>query len=358
MSKSSYTLSELASKVGGEASATPGPPISGARPLEHAREGDITYVAHKRYLEALEKSKAAAVVIDRDMDPGTRPAIWAPNPEACYARLTGIFYGYQNPPPGISEKADIDPTAKVDPSAHIGPFAVIGPRCSIGPNVVISAGVFVGADVSIGESTRLFPNVTIYHDVKIGARVIAHSGSVIGGDGFGFAPDIDSDGSVTIVKKYHSGTVEIGDDVEIGALCGIDRALAGVTKLGSGVKLDNQVQIAHSVQVGSGTVIAAQTGIAGSSIVGDNCMMGGQVGVRDHVRIGDGVVLATRVGIYRDVPKGAIMAGSVPAMPHNVFLRAQSLFKRLPEIFERVRKMERAINKLTGAQRQGPDRED
>jgi UDP-3-O-[3-hydroxymyristoyl] glucosamine N-acyltransferase len=146
------------------------------------------------------------------------------------------------------------------------------------------------------------------------------------------------------VKKYHSGTVVIEDDVEIGALCAVDRALAGVTRIGRGAKLDNLIQIAHSVSVGRGTVIASQSGIAGSSSVGDFGLIGGQVGIRDHVSVGNGVILATRVGIYRNVPDGSVMAGSVPAMPHKVFLRAQTLFKRLPEMLDRIRKLERLID--------------
>ncbi len=332
--------------IGAESSESPGPKITGVRPLEYAESGDLTYVGDKRYVDKLAESRAVAVIVRKDLDPQTLPAIWSLNPEASFARLTEVFYGHSKPGPGVSDKAWVDPSAQVDPSAHIGPFSFIGARSVIGPNAVIESNVSIGADCEIGARSRLFPNVTVYDRVKIGMRTMVHSGSVIGSDGFGFAPDVNSEGVPVPVKKYHSGTVEIGDDVEIGALCGIDRALAGITKIGDRVKLDNQVQIAHSVHIGAGTVIAAQTGIAGSSTVGANCMMGGQVGIRDHVKIGNGVVLATRVGVYRNVPDGSIMAGSVPAMPHNVFLRAQSLFKRLPEIFERVRKLEKGVNSI------------
>ena len=167
--------------------------------------------------------------------------------------------------------------------------------------------------------------------MRIGKRVIIHSGSVIGSDGFGFARTADESGLPVYIKKYHSGTVEIGDDVEIGALVAVDRALSGVTRLGKGVKLDNLVQVAHNVEIGDGTVVASQVGIAGSSTIGRYGVIGGQAGVKDHVAVGNGVILATRVGIYRNVPDGSVMAGSIPAMPHKVFLRVQSLFKRLPE---------------------------
>ncbi len=337
-----YTLEDLARFLGAQASETPGPEITGVRPVEHALESDITYISDPRYLGALERSSARAVILPSDLDaPGGRPHIRSLNPEAAFARLTSLFYPYEEPLSGISPKADVHPKAGFGENISVGPFALIGRGAYIGDRTVIGPHVVIGEDVRVGADTRIFPHVTVYRGVVIGDRVIVHAGSVIGADGFGFAPDVDQEGAPIVVKKYHSGTVEIGDDVEIGALCGIDRALAGSTRLGNGVKLDNQVQVAHNVKIGSGTVIAAQTGIAGSSSIGAGCMIGGQVGIKDHVAVGDRVILATRVGIYRNVPDGSVMAGSVPAMPHKVFLRAQALFKRLPEILERVRKLER-----------------
>jgi UDP-3-O-[3-hydroxymyristoyl] glucosamine N-acyltransferase len=339
-----YTLEDLARFLGAQASETPGPEITGVKPLEHSREGDITYVANNRFLGALENSSARAVILPPNLDdPGERPFIRTLNPEVAFARLTSLFYPYEEQQSGISPKADVHQQASFGENVSIGPFAVVEKGTYIGDRTVIGAHTVIGEDVRVGTDTRIFPHVTVYRSVIIGDRVIIHSGSVIGADGFGFAPDLDQDGTPITVKKYHSGTVEIGDDVEIGALCGIDRALAGSTRLGKGVKLDNHVHVAHSVTIGSGTVIAAQTGIAGSSSVGAGCIMGGQVGIKDHVTVGDRVILATRVGIYRNVPDGSVMAGSVPAMPHKVFLRAQSLFKRLPEILERVKNLERQI---------------
>lgn len=342
----SVTLEELAHLLGGEPSVRPGPLISGARPLEFAAESDITYVASAEFLPRLGASAAGAVLVCRGLDPIDRPWIWVRNPEAAFARLTGLFYGYPPLADGLSSFADIHPTVVLGKDVQVGAFsvigrdAVVGDRCRIGPHVVI------GDDVRIGEDSIIFPHVTIYHGATIGRRVIVHAGTVIGADGFGFARDVDERGCPVAVKKYHSGTVEIGDDVEIGALCAVDRALAGVTRIGNGVKIDNLVQIAHNVHIGEGTVIAAQAGIAGTSSLGRYCMVGGQVGVKDHVTVGDGVVLATRVGIYRNVPEGAVMAGSVPAMPHKTFLRAQPLFKKLPEIMERLRRLERFMNKI------------
>lgn len=336
-----FTLEQLAHVLGREPSEAPGPTITGVRPVEFAQSTDITYVSDIRYLDALFKGSACAVVAPSDFDVRGMPCIRSDNPEADFARLTALFWAYESPPRGISPKSEIHPEANVAKGASIGAFAVIGRGTTVGDRAVIGPHVVIGEDVEVGEDSRLFPHVTVYDRVKIGKRVIIHSGTVIGSDGFGYARDVDSHGAPVAIKKYHSGSVEIDDDVEIGALCAIDRALAGVTRIGRGVKVDNLVQIAHNVQIGSGSVIASQVGIAGSSSMGKYCLVGGQVGVKDHVSVGNGVVLATRVGIYRNVPDGSVMAGSVPAMPHKMFLRAQSLFKRLPEIFERVRKLER-----------------
>jgi UDP-3-O-[3-hydroxymyristoyl] glucosamine N-acyltransferase len=338
-----FTLEQLSGFVGGEASESPGPQIAGVRPIEHAGEKDITYVTDARFLQQLARSSAGAVIVPPNLDPGARPHIRSSNPESAFARLTALYYPYPEPLTEVSAKAEVHPEATLGRDVSVGPYAVVEKGVIIGDRSVIGPHVVIGEYAEIGEGTRIFPNVTIYPRVKIGARVIIHSGTVIGSDGFGFARDQDERGALVNVKKYHSGTVEIEDDVEIGALCAVDRALAGITRIGKGVKLDNLVQIAHNVSIGDGTVIASQSGIAGSSSIGRSGMIGGQVGVRDHVRVGDGVILTTRVGIYRNVPDGSIMAGGVPAMPHNVFLRAQSLFKRLPEILERVRKLESLV---------------
>jgi UDP-3-O-[3-hydroxymyristoyl] glucosamine N-acyltransferase len=337
------TLEEIARILKAEASEMPGPELSGARPLEYAGPHDLTYVADQRFLDRLTSSGAAAVILPEGLDSRGRPNIRSKNPEADFARLTALFYPYGPVSEWISPKAEIHSEAILGGDVSVGPFAVIGRGATVGDETIIGAGVVIGEDVHIGKQSRIFPNVTIYPRVRIGDRVIIHSGTIIGSDGFGFARDVDHNGVPVNVKKYHSGTVEIGEEVEIGALCAVDRALSGVTRIGPGVKIDNLVQIAHNVEVGDTTVIASQAGIAGSSTVGKYGMIGGQAGVKDHVAVGHGVVLATRVGIYRNVPDGSIMAGSVPAMPHKTFLRAQPLFKRLPEILERIRKLESLV---------------
>lgn len=339
-----HSLEELARFLNGRASETPGPEIKGVRPLEHAREDDITYVTDAGFLKKLVDSSAAAVLAPPHLDHVDLPCIRVSNPEACFARLTALYYPHADVPGGVSPRAEVHTETKLGENVSVGAFAVVDRGAVVGDHSVIGPHVVVGENVEIGEHTRIFPHVTIYPGVTIGNRVIIHSGTVIGSDGFGYARDTDENGRPVNVKKYHSGTVEIEDDVEVGALCAIDRALAGETRLERGVKVDNLVQIAHSVRIGEATVIASQVGIAGSSSVGRYGMIGGQAGIRDHVSVGNGVVLATRVGVYRNVPDGSVMAGSVPAMPHNVFLRAQALFKRLPEMLDRIRKLERSLH--------------
>ncbi|HTY25193.1 MAG TPA: UDP-3-O-(3-hydroxymyristoyl)glucosamine N-acyltransferase [Desulfomonilaceae bacterium] len=338
-----FTLEELAQFLGGEASEKPGPKILGVRPVEYAGANDITYVTGPQFLDKLSKSGAGAVIIGPDLAPKDLPHILSRNPEADFAQLTALYYAYPREPLGVSARAEIHPEAILGDGVSIGPFAVVGKGAELGDRVTIGSHVSIGDDVHVDADTRIFPNVVIYPRVRIGRRVIIHSGTIIGSDGFGYARDVDENGAPVSIKKYHSGTVEIEDDVEIGALCAVDRALSGCTRLGKGVKLDNLVQIAHNVEIGPGTVIAAQAGIAGSSSVGASCVIAGQAGVRDHVAVGQGVVLATRVGIYRDVPDGAVMGGAIPGMPYNVFLRTQGLFKRLPEMLDRIRKLERFL---------------
>jgi len=339
----SATLEELAGMIEGRASEKPGPRIRGVRPLEYAGPEDLTYVSDTRFLKKLAESSATAALAPPDLEPVEIPCIRVDNPEACFARLTAFYYPYPEPSGRVSSRAEVSPGATLGRNVSVEAFAVVENGARLEDDCVIGAHVVIGEDAQIGRGTRIFPHVTIYPRVKIGDRVIIHSGTVVGADGFGFARDADERGNPVNIKKFHSGAVEIGDDVEIGALCAIDRGLAGMTTLGAGVKLDNLIQIAHNVVIGERTVIASQAGIAGSSTVGRYGMIGGQVGIRDHVEVGNGVVLATRVGIYRNTPDGSVMAGSVPAMPHRVFLRAQSLFKRLPEMLDRIRKLERAV---------------
>jgi UDP-3-O-[3-hydroxymyristoyl] glucosamine N-acyltransferase len=226
-----HTLEELARAVKGTPSEKPGPNILGVRPLEFARSSDISYVAGPANLKGLANSEACAVFLPFGLETDGRPCIWVNNPEAAFAKVTGFFYRPPRPDGEISSHAYIHPEAVLAHNVSVGHFAVIERGAVIGSDSFIGSHAVIGEGVSIGENARVHPHVTIYPGVKIGARVTIHAGTVVGSDGFGYARDLDDHGAPVNVKKYHSGTVEIEDDVEIGALWGRDRARGGVGRV-------------------------------------------------------------------------------------------------------------------------------
>jgi UDP-3-O-[3-hydroxymyristoyl] glucosamine N-acyltransferase len=219
---------------------------------------------------------------------------------------------------------------------HVGPFAVVAEGAVVGDRVTLYPGAYVGKGAVVGEDSVLHPQVTLYEGVRVGKRALLHAGCVIGSDGFGFAPTPDGYRKIPQV-----GTVEIGDDVEIGANTTIDRAALGVTRVGSGTKLDNLIQVGHNVEIGRDTVIAAQVGIAGSARVGNRVMIGGQAGLAGHIEVGDGVMLGAKTGVAVPLSAKENRAWSgVPAMPHRTWLKMSTLLPRLPELFRRVARLE------------------
>ena len=230
---------------------------------------------------------------------------------------------------------------KIGENVEIGPCAVIGDRVSLGNRVRIGPGVVLGDEVEVGDDVLLHPNVTILARCRIGSRVIIHSGTVVGSDGFGFAPD-----GKCYHKQPHTGIVRIGDDVEIGANNTIDRATFGETRIGRGVKTDNLVQIAHNVQIGANTVVVSQVGISGSVTIGENVILAGQAGVAGHLTIGDGAVVGPRAGIAKDVPPGQVVMGA-PEMPQKRWLRVQRIIPMLPELKKRLDDIEKRLKLLT-----------
>jgi UDP-3-O-[3-hydroxymyristoyl] glucosamine N-acyltransferase len=232
--------------------------------------------------------------------------------------------------------ASVHPSATLGKDVSIGPFAVVEEGAVIGDRAAILAGVYVGKGASVGEDSLVYPRVTLYHGVRVGKRAVLHAGCVIGSDGFGFAPS---------EKGYRKipqiGTVEIDDDVEIGANTTIDRATLGVTRVGKGTKLDNLIQVGHNVVIGKDTVIAAQTGISGSCKVGSRVMIGGQAGLAGHLEVGDGVMLGAKSGVGTSISAKETHAWSgIPAMPHKTWLRMAMLLPSLPELFRRVKRLE------------------
>jgi UDP-3-O-[3-hydroxymyristoyl] glucosamine N-acyltransferase len=308
--------------------------------IEESVPGDLTFVANPRYTSHLALTKASAVIVSPDL-PAPLPSVLSNNPYLTYARAVSLLHADAGPPPGIHPAAVVDPTAVLGPDVHVGALAVIGPRVRVGARSVIHPHVVLSADVEIGEDCRLHSGVQVRERCRLGHRVVLQNGVVIGGDGFGFAKDENG----RYEKIPQIGRVVVEDDVEIGALTAVDRAALGETRIGRGTKIDNLVQIGHSVLIGHDTVIAGQVGIAGSTRIGNNVTLAGQVGVVGHLTIGDGVVVTAQSGIPGSLEPGTIVSGS-PAFENRAWLKAVAVFQKLPDLAKRIRELTRRIEEL------------
>ena len=334
-----FTLKELAVLSGGELHAdNPDLKITGAASLSEAVPGEVTFYADPRYLARLRNTQASAIFVPVNFSEQTSAAqIHVSNPSKAFEQI--VLKLAPKPiafAPGIHPTAVIDPTAKIASNASIQPHAVIAAGARVGDKSVIGAGSYVGQESIIGQSCVIYPNVTIRERTKIGARVIIHSGAVIGADGFGFEM---VDGQYQKIPQI--GIVQIDDDVEIGANTTIDRARFGRTWIQEGVKIDNLVQIAHNVILGKNSIIAAQTGISGSTRVGENVKMAGQVGVIGHLTIENDTIVAAQSGISKDLPGGAWFGS--PAVPLKDAKRQIALIHRLGKLFDRLKAIEKKL---------------
>jgi len=333
----SYSLREIARRFGGEIAGDPDFAVRGVATLESAGRHHIAFLANARYLPQLKATRAGAVIVGEAQRAATRlPRIVCANPYAYFARVSALFNPEPAPRPGAHATAVIDTAARVSADAQIGPCAVIECGADIGPGCVVGAGCFIGEGAAIGAGTRLYPNVTVYHGCVIGARVILHSGVVIGADGFGIAMD-----QGRWVKVPQAGRVVIGDDVEIGANTTVDRGALDDTVIEEGVKLDNQIQVAHNVRIGAHTAIAACTGIAGSARIGKHCRIGGASGIAGHITIADGVEISTYTLITKSIDRPGTYTGAYAFEPHRDWLRNAAQLRHLAELARRVRELEK-----------------
>jgi UDP-3-O-[3-hydroxymyristoyl] glucosamine N-acyltransferase len=314
--------------------------IRGVSSLEKAEEGDLVFLAHKRFLELLDKSKASAAIIPVDERYDRIPVIKSKNPHLSFVRVVEMFYEPYRPEAGIHPTAVVSPSAKIGKDVSIGPFVHVGDGAKIGDKTVIFPFVAIYPGVKIGKETVIHSHVSIREDIQIGNRVIIHNNSVIGSDGFGYLRDKDSS-----IKIPQVGTVIIKDDVEIGANTAIDRAALGETVIKKGTKIDNLVQVAHNVEIGPNSILAGQTGISGSVKMGKNVIMGGQVAVADHLKIGDNVTVAGKTGITRDVPDNSVIAG-FPHQDIREWRKSSITFSRLSELYNDIRDLKRKIKEL------------
>jgi UDP-3-O-[3-hydroxymyristoyl] glucosamine N-acyltransferase len=329
-------LKEIAKTTGGSIIGDPNVEITGVSSIKEGIKGTITLLADKRSLQYIYKTNASAVITKEKIDNVSINMLVVDNPRLAFAKTLELFHKKSIKPIGISEKSIIGKNVTFGKDISIYPLVYISNNVSIGDRVVIFPGVYIGNNVSIGDDSIVYPNITIMDNVKIGKNVIIHPGCVIGSNGFGYAPNGERHYKIPQV-----GGVIIEDDVEIGANVTIDRATLGNTLIGKGTKIDNLVQIAHNVQTGKNCIILAQVGISGSVELSNNVILAGQVGIADHKKIDDGVIVIGKSGVTDDLKKG-IYSG-VPAIPHKDWLKAQSIYARLPDIFRRLRRLEKKL---------------
>jgi len=336
------TLEEIArlldARIEGNASAV----IKDAAPLEDAGPGEITFLAGRKQARLLYSTRAGAVIVKEGevFGPCDKNLLIVKNPQLAFARVLEVLRPSEPPPAGVHPRAEVHSSARLGKGVSVQAFCVVCEGAEVGDGTVLYPGVYVGRDARIGPGSTVHAGAAIRQGCIVGSRVVIHCNAVVGSDGFGFAKE---------GARYHkipqTGIVRIGDDVEIGACVTIDRATLGETVIGRGTKIDNLVQIAHNVRIGEDSVIAAQTGIAGSSAIGSRVMFGGQVGIGDHVNIGDDTLLGAKSGVGADIAGGGAFSG-IPAIPHREWLRAQNLYKKLPELKRRLEELEKRLERL------------
>jgi UDP-3-O-[3-hydroxymyristoyl] glucosamine N-acyltransferase len=304
--------------------------------IEEGSKGSLTFLANPKYTEFIYTTKASAAIVSSDFEPTERielTLIKVKDPYSSFTTILELFDKDLSKRKGISQLTDVDKSSKISDSAFIGSFSSVGENSIIGEKCIIENQVFIGNNVEIGKGCLIYPGVKILDDTIIGQNCIIHSSTTIGSDGFGFAPN--DDGSYKKIPQ--TGNVVIGDNVEIGSNSTIDRATLGSTIISNGVKLDNQIQVAHNVEIGENTAIAAQSGVAGSTKIGKNCMIGGQVGIIGHIKIGDNVKIQAQAGVTSNIESNSRVTGT-PAISYMNYNKSYVHFKNLPEIVKKIDK--------------------
>ncbi len=337
---SGYSLRTIAERLEGELFGDPDVKIQRVRTPQEAGLGDISVVLDQRSASSIHGTRASAMIVPFEADSPAPNVIRVKDPRQALVRVLELFYPENHRQPGIDRRAIISPQAQVDPTASVAAGAYIEQNAVIGARVVIYPNVYVGEGVRIGEDSIIFPNVTLYAGTQVGKRVRVHSGAVIGSDGFGYIPTE----SGVYRKIPQVGCVEIEDDVEIGANSTVDRATLGTTRIGSGTKIDNLVQVGHNSEIGRNCCIVAQVGISGSVRIGDSALLAGQVGISDHITVGQGVKVGAQSGVRRDLPSGEWIGS--PAIPAEQARRALVLVARLPEFRKEIRELQKRCAQL------------
>jgi UDP-3-O-[3-hydroxymyristoyl] glucosamine N-acyltransferase len=342
-----FTAAQIAVLINGKVDGNADTSVTSFGKIEEAQQGQLAFLANPKYEDFLYSTKASVIIVNDTQQikkPITATLIKVPDAYSAFATLLDKYQQIQQQQlTGIQQPVYIDATAKIGENVFIGAFAYIGKNVAIGDGTKIYPNTFIGDNVTIAQNSVLHPGVKIYHDCIIGSNVTIHAGTVIGADGFGFAPQ--ADGSLKKVPQI--GNVVIEDNVEIGSNTCIDRGTIGSTLIKSGSKLDNLLQIAHNVQVGNNTVIAAQAGISGSTKIGNNVMIGGQAGFGGHLIIGDGAKINAQTGVGKEVKPGTSVTGT-PFDEFSKYMRNQAFVRSLPAMEKRLKELEELVKGLMG----------
>ncbi|WP_299433588.1 UDP-3-O-(3-hydroxymyristoyl)glucosamine N-acyltransferase [uncultured Maribacter sp.] len=334
-----FTASQIAGILEGEIEGNPEIAVHKLAKIEEGEKGSLTFLANPKYTSHIYSTKASVTIVNKDFIPEQSISTTLIKVEDAYESFSKLLEYYnkvKNNKQGIENPVFIADTAKYEEDIYIGAFTYIGANVVIGKNVKIFPNVFIGDNVVIGDNSSVLAGARVCSESVIGKNCTIHSGAIVGADGFGFAPN--KDGSYRKIPQ--TGNVILEDNIDVGAGTTIDRATLGSTVLRKGVKLDNQIQIAHNVEIGENTVIAAQTGVAGSTKIGKNCMIGGQVGIVGHITIGDNVRIQAQSGIGRNVKDNEVLQGS-PALNYGDYNKSYVHFKNLPKIVNRINQLEK-----------------
>ena len=337
-----FDAATIARFLQGDIEGDPGTSVNTIAKIEEGHPGALSFLANPKYEQYLYTTESSIVLVNRSFVAAGKVKATLIRVEDAYKAFASLLRLVDQARPrkkGIHSTAIIENSSSVGSDVYVGPYAYVGENCKIGDGSSIYPHSFIGDNVKIGNNCTINPGVKIYHDCILGDNCVIHAGSVIGSDGFGFAPQSENE----FMKIPQLGNVVIENNVEIGANVAIDRATIGSTIIRKGVKLDNLIQIGHNVEIGENTVMAGQTGIAGSTKVGKNCMFAGQVGIAGHLRIADGVKIGAQSGIHGDIKQENAALLGYPAIEHRDFARSAIVFKQLPEMSRKLRELEKQI---------------
>ncbi|WP_053977880.1 UDP-3-O-(3-hydroxymyristoyl)glucosamine N-acyltransferase [Mangrovimonas xylaniphaga] len=337
-----FTAIQIAEILEGDVVGNPDVEVYKLSKIEEGTQGSLTFLANPKYKPYIYSTQASITIVNHNFvveEPITTTLIKVEDAYKSFSKLLEYYNHIKLNKSGIEQPSFISETAKYGENIYVGAFSYLGENVKIGNNVKIYPSAYIGDNVSIGDNTIVFAGAKVYSDCVIGSHCVINSGAIIGADGFGFAPNENGEYS----KVPQIGNVIIEDYVDIGATTTIDRATLGSTIIRKGVKLDNQIQIAHNVEVGKNTVIAAQTGVAGSTKIGQNCQIGGQVGIAGHLSIGNNVKIQAQSGIGRNIKDNEVLQGS-PALGYGEYNKSYVHFKNLPKIVKDINEIEKKVN--------------